>query len=309
MISQVRLPFTAITCNGVAYDGLLGELDAVGVRPYWILDYGNPLYDNGTAPSTEIGIDAFARFAVASVSHYEGRGVVWELWNEPNLPYSWHPWPNATAYAALALSVGAAVKSTYPHEILIAPASGEIDLVYLEKIFSHGVLEYFDAVSIHAYRHANPETVVPDLARVRALIDLYAPEGRRNISLISGEWGYTTCAPWCTGVFVSDDVQARYLARMWLTNTISNIPMSTWYDWHDDGDDILYAQHNFGTTFYPYYNETHPYAPKPSYVTATVMSGLLSPGNFAAMLPAESANNPTAEIFAPSFFGKPELLW
>jgi hypothetical protein len=68
--------------NFSRYDGLYASLSAAGVRSYWILDYGNPLYDGGDAPRTDAGRAAFAAFAVASMAHFAGRGIIWELWNE-----------------------------------------------------------------------------------------------------------------------------------------------------------------------------------------------------------------------------------
>jgi hypothetical protein len=58
---------------------LLAELQAYNVSAYWILDYGNPLYDNGLAPHTSQGIAAFADFAVAACTHFQGNGIVWEV--------------------------------------------------------------------------------------------------------------------------------------------------------------------------------------------------------------------------------------
>jgi hypothetical protein len=43
------------------------------------------------------------------------------------------------------------------------------------------------------------------------------------------EWGYTTCVPACIGQYTSLDLQARYLARTWLINIMSGIPISIWF--------------------------------------------------------------------------------
>jgi hypothetical protein len=61
-----------------ASDGIV-QLSAAALTPYFILDYGNPCYDGGSAPVSEAGIAAFVRFAVAGVGRYGGRGVVWEV--------------------------------------------------------------------------------------------------------------------------------------------------------------------------------------------------------------------------------------
>jgi hypothetical protein len=61
------------------------------VRPYFILCYGNTLYDNsctsaqrhdGTCPPiTDLGRQAFANFTVAAMRRWRGKGIIWELWN------------------------------------------------------------------------------------------------------------------------------------------------------------------------------------------------------------------------------------
>ena len=51
------------------------------------------------APSTPTAINAFVNYALESLTHYKNKGIIWEMWNEPNDGYSWKPTPNATAYA------------------------------------------------------------------------------------------------------------------------------------------------------------------------------------------------------------------
>ena len=66
------------------YDVLIKNLEQNHIRPLLILDYGNPLYaDNGTPDDPEWRAD-FTRWAVATVTHFAGRHVLWEMWNEPN---------------------------------------------------------------------------------------------------------------------------------------------------------------------------------------------------------------------------------
>jgi hypothetical protein len=66
--------------NFSMYDRLVGELDAAGVGLYGIFAFGNPLYNCSYLPISPLQQEAFARFAVAMVAHFRGRGVVWELW-------------------------------------------------------------------------------------------------------------------------------------------------------------------------------------------------------------------------------------
>src|SRR5882762_1195357 len=64
-----------------SYDRLMSALRPYNVRALFILDYGNPLYDNGAPPRTEVTRQAFARWAVAAARRFAGRGVLWEIYN------------------------------------------------------------------------------------------------------------------------------------------------------------------------------------------------------------------------------------
>jgi polysaccharide biosynthesis protein PslG len=77
-----------------------------------------------------------------------------------------------------------------------------------------------DGVSIHPY--VDPEVVGDSYAKVRALIEPYNGEGR-DIAILSTEWGFAT------NKFVSDDLQADVLVRMFLMNRSFRIPISIAY--------------------------------------------------------------------------------
>eukprot|EP01012_Entosiphon_sulcatum_P051905 TRINITY_DN71289_c0_g1_i1.p1 TRINITY_DN71289_c0_g1~~TRINITY_DN71289_c0_g1_i1.p1 ORF type:complete len:485 (-),score=94.64 TRINITY_DN71289_c0_g1_i1:111-1565(-) len=266
-----------------AYDGLLRDLKQNGVQPYWILDYGNPHYDNGQPPRSPAALEAFAKFAVASIDHFKGNEVIWELWNEPNGGF-WPPKANATEYAALALAVGKALygrSDLSGVETLIGPATAGIDQRFLETVFQLGVLEYFDAVSVHPYRQGGPETVVAEYDAVAQLIAAHAPKDRPQPPIVSGEWGWSTCHDpqsgyprACTGGANTGNVslrdQAKYLARQWLVNAWQGAPVSIYYDFVNDGTDPTQGEQNFGSLFNGYQNASEPYRPKPSFHAAVV---------------------------------------
>jgi hypothetical protein len=59
------------------------------------------------------------------------------------------------------------------------------------------------------------------------------------------------------------------LPRQWLVNLAADVPISIWYDWHDDGKDPKEPEHHFGTTNHDYKKDAKPvYEPKPSYIAA-----------------------------------------
>jgi hypothetical protein len=91
------------------YDNLVAVFIQHGITPYLILDYGNPLYDEGRAPVSPTAVAALATFATAAVRRYRGQGVIWEFWNEPNIGTGTkgNGYMNATAYGAVASSLEA----------------------------------------------------------------------------------------------------------------------------------------------------------------------------------------------------------
>jgi hypothetical protein len=232
------------------YDFLVDEMAKRRIRCLLILDYGHRTHTKGLPPSDDAGRAAYARFAGAAAAHWKGKGVVLEIWNEPNIAQFWRPRPKVDDYILMAKEALKAIRAANPSMPVIAPATSTIDLPFLEKCFQAGLLEDLAAVSVHPYRSGPPETAEPELLRLRNLIERYRPAGR-EIPIVSGEWGYTT----------TDhplDRQARYIVRQQVFNRALGIPFSIWYDWKDDGPDPKEREHHFGTV-------TTDLKPKPAY--------------------------------------------
>jgi hypothetical protein len=225
--------------------------------------------------------EAYARWAVAAVTHFQKRGYLWELWNEPNHYGFWKPKPNAEEYAAVALAAAKAIHAAAPGEAIIGPATSTIDLAFLEKCFQAGLLEYLAAVSVHPYRQTSPETVEDEYRSLRLLIRKYAPEDKA-IPIISGEWGYSTA--WKD---FDEEKQAKYLPRQFLTNMSNDVALSIWYDWHDDGANPKEEEHRFGIVGHDYHAGRNPvYDPKPAYAAMKTMTEQLGGFRFDKRLSA-----------------------
>ena len=259
------------------YEELLGNLEKRGMRPVFILDYSHGLYEEtvtSTNPLTHLqhkttaspqhpeSIAAFARWAAAAATHFHGRHVLWEIWNEPNIQF-WAPKPDAQQYTALALATCKAVREAEPQATLVAPASSTFPWEFLETFLKSGVLEYLDAVSVHPYRLGRhpPERAATDYQRLRELIEKYAPASKKNqIPILSGEWGYSSCTKG-----VSLETQAEFAARQQLANLLNGVPLSIWYDWKNDGTDPAENEHNFGTVM-------PDLKPKPAYLAIQTLT-------------------------------------
>lgn len=221
------------------YDELLGHLEKHKIRPLFILDYGNDHYEKG-APKSPEALAAFVRFVKAAVSRYKGKGVLWEMWNEPNLAMFWQPEPSVDLYSKLAISVGKAIRETAPEEWYVGPATSGFDWGFIEGVYKRGVLNWFDGVTVHPYRQTNPESAGADFARLRSLTDAYSPKGRK-LPILSGEWGYSDA--WQGQ---NPELKASYVVRQYLSNLASGVNLSIYYDWKNDGTDPKEPEHHFG---------------------------------------------------------------
>ncbi|HEX2950742.1 MAG TPA: cellulase family glycosylhydrolase, partial [Armatimonadota bacterium] len=257
------------------YDQMTDALLARGIRPLYILDYGNPLYAQDGSVRTEECRQAFARFAAAAALHFKGKPILWELWNEPNIT-TWKPAPSAAEYTELAKTTIPAMRKADPQVTVMAGATSLVDLPFLEECFRHGLLPLVDAISVHPYRLFPPETLENDITRLRALIARYSPQ-HPDIPIISSEWGYST-------VKISyDDVdmvrQGQYFPRVYLMSLSLRIPVSVWFKWKDDGTNPNDPEHHFGTLL-------PDFRPKPSYQAAQQLVTALNGMHFVKRLPS-----------------------
>ncbi len=276
-----RIERAAGTYDFSRYDGLVQGMQQRGIRIIFILDYANPLYDDDMAPHTDAGRSAFAAFAAAAAAHYAGDGIVWEVWNEPDTARFWSPRPNAADYAALAEKTMPAIRRADPHALVIGPAlcclGDSTGWDFIETLGRLGVLGLFDAVSVHPYQDAAPETVYAQYDRLRALLDRYSPG--RKIPIVSSEWGYSVA-----GSGQSDQQQAEYLARAWIMNITNGVDLSIWYDWKDDCFATNDPECHFGTV------DIH-LNPKPAYQAASTLTHTLDGYSYVRQIATRNEND------------------
>jgi hypothetical protein len=263
-----------------AYDGLMAALAKENLHAILILDYGNPLYaDPGDKQpfTSRVGTEefraAYAAWAAAAVSHFAGQGCIWEIWNEPDWMGFWAPKPNVAEYVALAGEADAAIKQAAPGEPIVGPAVATMNFDFLEACFRAGLLADWAAVSVHPYRHGDPESAADDYQRLRAMIAQYAPAGK-TVPIICSEWGYSTL--WKG---FDEAKQAEFLTREFETNVKSGIPLSIWYDWREGSGDPTNFQIHFGLVHHDYHaGKTPVYDPKPAYGAMKAFAAGLAAG-------------------------------
>ena len=236
------------------YLDMARAMRARGIRPIFILDYGNGLYAPDVAyerrgrteartapPTTAEARAAYVAWANAAVEAFAAFDPIWEIWNEPDQARFWPPEPDPEAYALLAGETCQAMRAASPRPLVIlGPAVADwIESDYLRAVLANAAADCFDAISVHPYQL--PGRLAEDTATWAALrreVDAGAPGPATPIA--NTEWGRS--------VFnrVTEEAQAAYFARTLVLQRLSGVDLSTWYVWRDPGDDPRNDQHHFG---------------------------------------------------------------
>lgn len=263
------------------YDSFVRLMHKQGIQIIFILAYGNPLYDEGLAPYTDEGRSAFAQFAAAAAGRYAGQGIIWEIWNEPNLYHFWKPVSNVQDYADLAKTTIKEIRQADSSAFIVGPAVccfGEpSSWMFMEHLGKLGVLSEFDAITIHPYSLDSPELAEKDYARLREILDKYSPG--RKLPIYVGEWGYSNI--WANQ---SELRQAEYLARAWLVNLSNDVNLSIWYDWKNDCLNTGNAECFFGMVDFDL-------RPKPAYLAAKTLIRTLDGYQFQQRMPTQNSKD------------------
>jgi hypothetical protein len=236
----------------------MNVLAGIVYTPSWARPAGTSA-TYGPDPST------YAAFAAVAVAHYAAMGVhAYEIWNEENIPSSWSPMPNPSAYAALLKAAYPAIKRADPSATVVtgglapAPTSGsDISAIdFLRAIYADGAGASFDAVGDHPYCWpAYPGEAVDWSAwyqiygTATSLRSVMQANGDGSKRIWATEFGAPTGGP--AGSYVSQATQAAMIARaisLWATYSWAG-PLFI-YQGRDQGTDPSSIENFFGFIAY-----------------------------------------------------------
>lgn len=204
-------------------DWMLSEFQKRGIRPVVGLGLFNPLYGVNARIKTDEQREAFGRYVQALVSRYAGRGVVWEVWNEPNISHFWRLDPGETLdtkaaiaeYLALAEYIVPIVRQADPGATVIGPAAANYNTTWLWYAIQYkGLTSLFDGLSVHPYQGATgrPELVIAQHDMVQGWMRASETAGRGPVIPV-----WFTEIGWSTGKGeVSEETRINYTLRQYL---------------------------------------------------------------------------------------------
>ncbi|MBY6005216.1 glycoside hydrolase family protein [Salipiger bermudensis] len=132
-------------------------IGAKGAEVTVVLNWGNPLYDNGNTPHTPEGIAAMGAFAAQVLETYPGIESI-EVGNEFNGVNfvkgplrDMTPGERARAYVPILASVAEAARAVRPDVRISGGATHSMAAGYLWEVLDAGGAEWLDSLAIHPY--------------------------------------------------------------------------------------------------------------------------------------------------------------
>lgn len=236
-----------------------------GMEPNIILDYGNHFYDNGKAPYTEEGINAYANFTSKIAEQFKGIVSRFEIWNEYDLGgFNMEEQP-PEVYAKMLKAAYTEIKKVNPEAQVIAGVTCNPHYSWLERMLAAGGSEFCDGISTHTYSmmdFAYPDDtqlqVDVNAGEYKRIVEKYGLKSKIDITEIgwSTPSSYSSC---------SRTQQASAIVRAFaIAQKSENIGKLLMYDFRNDGINPFDTESNWGLI--EACDALQPLAPKESYV-------------------------------------------
>ena len=221
-------------------DGVVDNLISRGIRPWFNVGFGNPIYmENLTNPAAVGHVPlyygeevkaAWGNFLRALAEHFKGRVEYYEIWNEPNIVNFWRPAkPSVSEYMKLIRFSRENILKGDPGAKIGACVSGGMS-GYVESFFNAGGGKFIDFFAVHPYQILPEQNYAAMAGSIRALM---RETSGREIPLWQGESGYGSYFPeghflktWHRG---SQKNQAKWLLRRFATDLSLKIPLTSFF--------------------------------------------------------------------------------
>jgi Ig-like domain CHU_C associated len=181
-----------------------------------------------------------------SVQSSTGHIKYYELWNEIDNPPTWTGTYQQTArMTSDAIQI---IQSTDPNAVIVSPSyiiENTEGYGYLQsylQALSQSALQAFGAIAFHGYvqqsgRPLEPENIVTYLNQAKPILSA-AGLGSKPLFDTEASWGDPTVS---SPAFTDPDMQAGFLARMYLLQWSEGVSRFYWYQWNNKQDGILWT--------------------------------------------------------------------
>lgn len=159
-----------------------------------------------------VDVASYAAACVSLQQRYAQYNPIWEIWNEPNLPFYWRSEPDVNAYTMLALATAKALREAGATDVWSGGTSG-IDLSWTRQMVALGAFKVMTGCAVHTYQDPCEN------------LDAYwqlAPMMPPGIAIHTTE----TCIP-------STQDQPSFLRQQWYVHRGVGVPTMVWCELRD----------------------------------------------------------------------------
>lgn len=203
------------------------EIAAQGGQVSLVVNFGNPLYDEGNTPESDAALAAMADYAGALADRFPGLLSI-EVGNEfngvnfvrgPLAKVS--PEKRATAYTKMLLTVAQGIRAVDAEKRILGGATHSLPGAWLWQILDEGGGDSLDALAVHPY-------TTPAEQFVRQMAVLRRHPGMRNLPVEVTEFG------------TSDRAEAgNHLLRNFCQFALAGVSRAVWFPANARGEKMV----------------------------------------------------------------------
>ncbi len=262
-----------------SWDATVRDISEQGMQTQLVMGYNNDAYtDPNTGKASNEGSlkgiakgeagtndrNGFANWAAATAAHFQGKNVIYEIWNEPNYSFFWQK-PDGVAYAQLVDKTIRSMRAVDANAEITTGGVWTSNPSWIRDAVGAGALALRPGFGLHPYR-AIPEGLLGtaaesdpsdiNMAALRAIIG-------KDVAVYNTEDGYSSYGQqfyhdtW-RGLWDGYDgatnghsdkgrqEQAVLGMRKYLVNWAVGAKTFTWYDLRDDSTNATDLESNFG---------------------------------------------------------------
>jgi hypothetical protein len=267
-------PNDASSYDWETYDRIVAAINAHHLHGLAILDFTPSWARSAACANSKMcppkDPAQFAVFAAAATKRYQSKSLRdWEIWNEPNIAFRYHPATNPASYTAILKAAYMAIKRTDPRAFVVAGGtapseSNATNLTpadFLTALYANGAKGYFDAVAVHPYTYPDsPADNLPLSAwgQMTTMHNIMAANGDGGKKIWITEYGAPTGGPGSVALsgfstaeggadHVTEALQARIVSdSISIESQVSWIGPFFWYSYIDAGTSPSTVENFFG---------------------------------------------------------------
>ncbi|MDD3953076.1 MAG: beta-galactosidase [Lentisphaeria bacterium] len=220
-------------------DSVVEQLLKRGIKPWFNVGYGNPLYMNNTFSEAAVGcvplyygketILAWQNYIKALAAHFKGKIKYFEIWNEPDIANFWQPESsNPEDYARLIEMTSDMIRSEIPEARIGACNSSRFGS-FAVRLLRSGIARTLNFYCFHAYAVQPELNYAQVIAMIRRTLD---ENGGKHVEIWQGEAGFASWFPsghYLNYIKESEQNQAIWLLRRYVTDIAHGIKVSSFF--------------------------------------------------------------------------------